>query len=339
MTVTLATAPSANRQALQRTLVALRREIIGYESQTELLLLAAVVGGHVSALGEPGTAKSLTMDYLGQLIAGSVCRRIQCVPDLLPADMLGSEVPDELTREFKFLPGPINPNTNLLHVDEINRTPERNQAALLQAMQEGKVSVPGFTQHTFTLNKMFMVVATRNPSDSGGTYPLPIAQMDRFAIELIYNRLSKENERKVIERTYTDNESLTQAERGVITVEQILEARQEIKKIHVSSAALAYAHELCFATRPEACPPKNQGLLSKGVSTRACQWALRLAKARAFLRGGNHVTAADIQFVIRDVLRHRLQFSAQAQMNGVNGDAIIDEVLKFVPIENEASLK
>lgn len=325
-----------NRDKLLAAKNAICASVLGYDAEIEMMLLCLIAGGHVSALGEPGTAKTLSMKCMARALGGASYKRVQMVPDMMPADILGTEVWNKDSGEFKFVFGPLNPSINLLHADEINRTPPRTQAALLEAMEEGQISVSGYTSHTYKLNEVFMLLATRNPIDTEGTYPLPAAQLDRFAAEVVFRRLSREMELEVARKTAFNRHSIDATTAGALSVTDIPLIRGELAGVHCSDAALKYAHSLVFATRPEACPASLKGVFRQGVSVRAVQWTLSLARVRAYLHGNAYISADDIKFVIPSVLRHRLYIAEQKQLKGTKPEQVIDVLLKEVPIEMES---
>ncbi len=330
------TIDSPNRRRFRALLQRIRSTILGYDRQTEMLVLTLAADGHASLLGEPGTGKTKTLRCLGAVVGDAVYQRIQFKPDLQPADIEGCEVYLKDTGEFEFREGPLNPRVNILHADEINRTPPRTQSALLEPMDERQFTVAGNTATTFRLHDVFMVVSTRNPIDTEGVYTLPVAEMDRFAVEIVYDRLEKAVERRVVQATTFNRHGESRDADPVLTVSDILAIRQEMgEAVYVSDAAYDYAHELAFATRPEECPEELKGVLKAGVSVRAMQWTVRLAHARAFMRGGDHVTADDIRFVVPDVFRHRLAITEQAELRAWVPERVIDIILKKVPVVSE----
>ncbi|MBZ0185701.1 MAG: AAA family ATPase [Candidatus Obscuribacterales bacterium] len=312
---------------------AIKSSVHGYASQIETLICCLISGGHVSALGDPGTGKTLTMKCLAHAIGDGNYQRIQMVPDMMPADILGTEVLDRDSSSFRFVHGPLNPTVNLLLADEINRTPPRTQSALLESMEEGQISVSGYSAHTYRLHEVFMLMATQNPIESDGVYPLPEAQLDRFAVQLLYPKLDRATERLVLSRTAFKRHTLSDALSNVLTLSDIISIREEIEaSIHCSDSALEYAHNLCYATHRDQCPETLKGVFRTGVSVRAAQWALRLARVHAYLVGREYITADDIKFVIPSVLRHRLYMSEEMEMKGWSPDRAIAEILKAIPI-------
>src|SRR5579883_2311119 len=248
--------PSQLRQKLLRAKQELCATVLGYEDEIEMMLLCLVADGNVSALGDPGTGKTLSMKALARVLGGSHYRRVQMVPDLMPADILGTEVWNKETGEFTYMHGPLNPLVNLIHADEINRTPPRTQAALLEAMEEKQFSVPGCTsqtKNTYPLHEVCLVLATRNAIDSvEGTYPLPSAELDRFAVELYFRRLSREKELEVVRKTSFARHSLAATQEGVLNIADIPSIRNEVESTVVcKERAFQYAENIIFATRPE----------------------------------------------------------------------------------------
>lgn len=313
---------------------ALNQCIVGYPEHVETIVCTLLAGGHVSALGEPGTAKTLTMRAFAWCFGdGAKYHREQLVPDTMPADLLGTFIYNKDTSKFKFRFGPLNPKVNFFHADEINRTTPKTQSALLEAMEEGQIST---AKGVKLLHPVFMLLATRNPIDLEGTYPLPAAQLDRFAVELLYQRLPKELELEVLDKTAFNRHGLPANLRGIISVDDIPAIREEVAKVHCSRSIKAYVEELIFATRPGALTDSSMANMFKaGVSVRAGQWMLRLGRVRAYVKGRNHVTPDDIKFFVPAVLRHRLYLTEEKQLNNTQPDDVVKRLIALVPIVNQ----
>lgn len=314
---------------------ALNASVLGYHDQIETIICTLLAGGHVSALGEPGTAKTLTMRAVAWCIGDATYHREQLVPDTMPADLLGTNVFIKEKSKFRFRYGPLNPTVNLFHADEINRTTPKTQSALLQAMEEGQISTPRGVK---SLHEVFMLLATRNPIDLEGTYPLPAAQLDRFAVELYYDRLPKELELDVLAKTAFNRHGLDPALKGVISVTEIPAIRKEMEGVHCSRSIVAYVEELIHATRPEVAELLHadlKGTFKAGVSVRAGQWLLRLSRARAYMNARTYITPDDIKFFVPAVLRHRLYLTEERLLHGVKPDQVIQTLLGAVKVVNQ----
>ena len=319
----------------------LQKVVLGYHHQTDVLLMAICAGGHISALGEPGTGKTFTMKVLARLCGadvegdgtqatgGAIYKRLDMVPDLMPADIEGSEIRDK-DGSVRFRYAVLDENVTFFHADELNRTPPRTQSALLGPMEEKRVSAPG---HTFRLHKLFTVLATRNPIDSEGVYPLPIAQRDRFCVELDYGKLTPELQLQVLRARVAKQHELTELPNDVMTIEDLLCVRQEVGQFaQVSENLLEYANRLTIAVRPDQTKSLEKVTVT-GVSPRAAIWLVRLAQARAYLQGRSCVNADDVQYVLPDVLRHRVMIEPMASFqNGWTPEKVTAEVLKSVKI-------
>ena len=311
----------------------LAKVIIGQDEVVENLLVAIFARGHCILEGVPGLAKTLLVSTLARCM-DLTFNRIQFTPDLMPMDITGTEVlvEDKSTGErvFKFLPGPVF--ANLILADEINRTPPKTQAALLEAMQERQVSVGG--QH-YPMKSPFFVLATQNPIEQEGTYPLPEAQQDRFMFKILVNYPAFAEEYRIAEST-TSAETATVA--PVIGAQDIATFQSLVRRVPVPPHAIVYAMHLVRATRvPSADAPEFvRQWVSWGAGPRAVQFLLLGAKTRAALAGRVCVTVEDIQSVAHPVLRHRLLTNFAAESEGIHGDQIVDRLLKAVPAD-EAS--
>jgi len=306
----------------------LAKVIVGQEKVIEEILIAVFARGHCLMQGVPGLAKTLLVSTLAQTMDLSF-RRIQFTPDLMPSDITGTDIlqedPDTGRRRFEFLKGPIF--THLLLADEINRTPPKTQAALLQAMQEQQVTVGS---HTLDLPKPFFVLATQNPIEQEGTYPLPEAQLDRFMFMVVVNYPNRDEELEVLKRTTGEAQPRV---RRVIDGRSILELQDIVRKVPVGDHVFAFALDLIRATRPNEPGASDfvRHWLSWGAGPRAGQYLVLAGKARALMRGRLHVTLEDIQSVAMPVLRHRLIPNFNAQAEGITIEQMIDRILTLVP--------
>lgn len=307
------------------------RSIIGQEPVVERLIIALLAGGNVLMEGLPGLAKTRAIKSLAQNLE-SEFRRIQFTPDLLPSDITGSEMyyGDGAQGQFKFQPGPIF--ANLVLADEINRAPAKVQAALLEAMEERQVTVAGTTH---AMPDLFMVLATQNPIEQEGTYPLPEAQMDRFLMHVKIDYPDEESELKVL--ALVRGEEVGDAHGGEsesrLPQEAVFEARNEIRKVQVSDTVDRYIVALIHATRT---PERFEGDLAKwiqvGASPRGGIALDKSSRVHAWLRGLDHVTPDDVRAVIQDCLRHRLILSYEAQADGITADKAIRELVQRVAV-------
>ncbi len=306
----------------------LNNRIIGQEEIIEKIILAVLCNGNVLLEGNPGTGKTTTVKHLAGLI-GADLGRIQFTPDLLPSDVVGSELylTDESGKgRIEFSKGPVF--NNLLLADEINRAPSKVQSALLEAMEERQVTVNGVTHK---LPKLFMVLATQNPIEQDGTYPLPEAQLDRFIFKLILNYPNKDNEMKIMQ-LIRDNYNAPQI-KSVSSEEIIFEARNEIQKITSSDAIDQYIVDIVDATRSsDKLPDDTRKYITMGLSTRTTLSLDIAAKAKAWLCGSEFVTPDHVRSIMKPVLRHRLYISYEAIADGVSADNIIDQIIDSVAV-------
>jgi MoxR-like ATPase len=309
----------------------LRTRIIGQEHLVDSLLIALLADGHLMVEGAPGLAKTTAIKELAAALHGDF-RRLQFTPDLLPGDLTGTDVYRPGTGTFSFQPGPLF--HNLILADEINRAPAKVQSALLEAMGEQQITVGGTT---YPLPRPFLVMATQNPIEHEGTYPLPEAQLDRF---LLYVRIGQPDataERAILRlarRQATRQADAVPLPRPPrITLEQIFAARDEVLSIHMSEAVEEYIVQLVLATRdPVAYNRALVRRISFGASPRATIALDRCARARAWLSGKDYVAPDDVQAVAHDVLRHRILISFEGEAEGVTSDAVVDELLTLVPV-------
>jgi MoxR-like ATPase len=310
----------------------LGKVIIGQDNVIEQLLIGLCSRGHCLLVGVPGLAKTLLVSSLAKILDLSF-KRIQFTPDLMPADITGTDIlqddPDTHRRKFVFLPGPLF--ANMILADEINRTPPKTQAALLEAMQEHHVTAGG---HTYSLPEPFFVLATQNPIEQEGTYPLPEAQLDRFMFQIAVSYPSRAEELAIMKQTTAGKPP--QLER-VLSAERIMRLQELVRQVIVADHVFQYAVDLVRATRPkEAGTPKFlPELVSWGAGPRASQYLILASKARALLQGRLHATTQDIKAVAYPVLRHRLITTFHADAEGITTDHIIERLLKEIPLPQE----
>ncbi len=305
----------------------MNRHIVGQGKFVDRLLIALIADGHVLLEGAPGLAKTKAVTTLARAIESDE-RRIQFTPDLLPTDLTGTDVyrPDKGT--FEFVSGPIF--HNIILADEINRAPAKVQSALLEAMAERQVSIG---QTTYDLPRLFMVLATQNPIEQEGTYPLPEAQLDRFLMHVRVGYPDIEAERKVLELVRGEASGAPTDHGPGIAQETIFQWRQDAMSTHVSKALEDYILQFVFATRdPSRYGEDLSGMIAFGASPRGSIALDRCARVHAWMRGSDFATPLDVQAVIHDVLRHRLILNFEAEADGVTKDAVIDELLKRVPV-------
>ncbi len=313
----------AEIQALKEWLAT---QVIGQEHLVERLLIALLADGHLLVEGAPGLAKTRAIKSLGDGLEGSF-HRIQFTPDLLPGDITGTEIFRPQEGGFHFQQGPVF--NNLVLADEINRAPAKVQSALLEAMAERQVSVGA---ESWPLPRLFLVMATQNPIEQEGTYPLPEAQLDRFLLHVRVDYPDAAAETAILR--------LTRAEAGqggtvappVVSQEQVFEARHALLDLHMADAVEQYIVQLVIATRqPDSYSQELAGWIAYGASPRATIALDRCARAHAWLRGADFVGPDDVQAVLGDVLRHRLLLTFEAEANGVTPDRVTEELLALVP--------
>lgn len=313
--------------AYRRIVDQLGRVIIGQRIVVEELLIAMLAGGHALLVGVPGLAKTLMVRTLSDTLNLSF-NRIQFTPDLMPADITGTEViqEDKSTggREFKFLPGPVF--ANVLLADEINRTPPKTQAALLEAMQEHQVTAGG-KRHK--LPDPFFVLATQNPIEQEGTYPLPEAQLDRFMFEILVEYPSEEEEFEIVRQTTITNNVTIEK---VLSYEEWLNLQALVRRVPVADSVIRYAMQFARLTRQgDAMPDFIKQYVSWGAGPRASQYLILGAKARAILHGRPYVSIEDVQAVAAPVLRHRILTNFNAEAEGIRPDDIVKKLTALIP--------
>jgi MoxR-like ATPase len=299
--------------------------IVGQRVMLERLLIALLADGHVLLEGVPGLAKTLAVRTMAATIAGGF-HRIQFTPDLLPSDLVGTMIYNQRSADFTVQKGPIF--TNILLADEINRAPAKVQSALLEAMQEKQVTIGG---QTFPLPDLFLVLATQNPIEHEGTYPLPEAQVDRFMFKLIVTYPERAEEREVLDRMTAGAEPVA---RTVLDTAGVLRAREGAGEVYVDGRIKEYVLDVVGATRrPELAGLHDvAGLIEYGASPRAAIFLIRAAKAHAFLQGRRHVIPEDIKELGYDVLRHRILLTYRADAEGVTSDELLRRIFERVAV-------
>jgi MoxR-like ATPase len=330
-------------QQLQQAYLTIRKElgtvIVGQERVLEELLIALFAGGHCILEGVPGLAKTLMISTLARSL-DLTFSRIQFTPDLMPADITGTEVlqEDKTTgnRTFRFLPGPVFANVVL--ADEINRTPPKTQSALLEAMQERQVTVGGKGHR---LEPPFFVLATQNPIEQEGTYPLPEAQQDRFMFKIFVKYPSYEEEMQIAELTGADIADAIENIPHVLNTTQVLQLQQTVRRVPAAKPVVEHALNLARKTRPneENAPNLVRQMINWGVGPRAVQFMLLAARARAALNGRCYVAIEDVRVMAYPVLRHRIVTNFSAEAEGYTTDRIIDELLQQTPADESALSK
>ena len=315
-------------QARETLLGEVHKVIIGQDEMIEQMLICTFARGHCLTIGVPGLAKTLTVSTLAQALHLKFSR-IQFTPDLMPSDITGTEIidQDQATgkRVFRFVRGPVF--SNIVLADEINRTPPKTQAALLQAMQEQEVTVAG---NTYKLEPPFFVMATQNPIEQEGTYPLPEAQLDRFMLSINIGYPTRDEEREIVMAT---TQTTRQAVRSVLSGQDIVWIQQLVRQVPTSRHMVDYAVDLARATRPKEphSPEFVKNWLAWGAGPRAAQYMILGAKARAILHGQFAVGTSDVRAMAYPVLRHRLFTNFNADAEGIDVDQVIEKILATVP--------
>jgi len=307
----------------------LRKIIVGQKEVVNQVMISMLTGGHSMITGVPGLAKTLLIATVAQVLHLNF-KRIQFTPDLMPADITGTEIIEEDRVTGKrirvFVKGPIF--ANIILADEINRTPPKTQSALLEAMQEGSVSIEG---NTYILEKPFYVLATQNPIELEGTYPLPEAQLDRFMFNIIIDYLSEEDEIQVVNQTT----SLRQVTfEKTISGPEIMEFQRLVRKMPVAESIMRYAVQLARSSRPSGANPPDfiKQYVNYGASLRASQFLILGAKGRALIHGRYNVSVEDIQALAYPVFRHRILTNFHAESEGIKSEEIIRRLLEVVPV-------
>ncbi|MQA84987.1 MAG: AAA domain-containing protein [Streptosporangiales bacterium] len=324
----MVTAPESatSTEPARAALVALRGEVakavVGQDAAVTGLVIALLCRGHVLLEGVPGVAKTLLIRTLGAALQLDA-KRLQFTPDLMPGDVTGSLIYDAKTAEFEFREGPVF--TNLLLADEINRTPPKTQAALLEAMEERQVSVEGRPR---PLPEPFVVAATQNPIEYEGTYALPEAQLDRFLLKLTMPLPSRDEEVAVLQRHAAGFDPRDLAAAGVTAVagpEELSAGREAVRQVHLAPEVMGYIADVCRATR-------GSPSLSLGVSPRGATALLGTSRAWAWLSGRDYVTPDDVKALARPALRHRVQLRPEAELEGATADGVLEGILASVPV-------
>jgi len=312
-------------QSVYRLSNEINKKVIGQEKMVESLLIGLLSNGHILLEGVPGLAKTLAIKTLSEAVSGTFSR-IQFTPDLLPADVVGTLIYNIKENDFKIKKGPIF--ANFVLADEINRSPAKVQSALLEAMQERQVTIG---DETYRLENPFLVLATQNPVEQEGTYPLPEAQVDRFMLKTVITYPNREAERLVLRNSINDTFPTVEK---VISLQEILRAREIVRKMYMDEKIERYILDIISATRK----PSDFGLarltplISFGASPRGSINLALAARVYAFLRRRAYIIPEDIRAVSKDVLRHRIGLSYEAEAENISADQIIDEILNAIPI-------
>jgi MoxR-like ATPase len=317
------------KHSRDRIIAELRQQIVGQDDVVDLVLTTLLVGGNSIVTGVPGLAKTLLIHSMAQVLDLKFSR-IQFTPDLMPSDITGTDLiqedPDTGGRKMVFASGPVF--ANIVLADEINRTPPKTQSALLEAMQEHRVTVQG---HTYELEEPFFVFATQNPIELEGTYPLPEAQLDRFMFDIVMDYLPEQQEIEVVRQTTAvQNVSFTPA----VTGAELIAFQKLVRRVPVADEVLAYAVAIARQSRPkvETNPEFVRKWVEYGASVRAAQYLVLGGKARALARGRSHVSFDDIRALAHPVLRHRILTNFHAESESITSAAIIDQLLDAVPV-------
>jgi MoxR-like ATPase len=308
---------------VQKVKTEIGKVIVGQQEMIDRLLITLFTNGHVLIEGVPGLAKTLTVTSLAKAISAD-SKRIQFTPDLLPADLIGTLIYNQKTGDFTTKKGPIF--TNILLADEINRAPSKVQSALLECMQERQVTI-GDT--TFQLQEPFIVLATENPIEQEGTYPLPEAQVDRFMLKLKITYPTKEEEKVIVKHVVEEGLHEIQP---VISMEKVLQLRDLIKQIYIDEKVVDYILDIVAASRYPQDYKIDPDLITYGASPRASIFLALAGKARAFLQGRGYVTPEDIRVIGADVLRHRIILSYEAEAEDKDADEIIQRIFNTVEV-------
>lgn len=320
----------SNHQAFLNLRAELQQRVIGQQDLVERLLIALLADGHLLVEGAPGLAKTTAIKSLAEMIEGDF-HRLQFTPDLLPGDLTGTDVYRPETGEFVFQQGPLF--HNLVLADEINRAPAKVQSALLEAMGEHQITVG---QTTYPLPRPFLVMATQNPIEQEGTYPLPEAQLDRFLMHVLISYPSAEYEKDILQLARQQANTRYQAEHTPkihVSNEQIEQVQQTLLGLHMAEPVQEYLIQLVLASRDPA--PYSQDLarwINYGASPRATIALDRCARAHAWLQGRDYVSPEDVQAIAHDVLRHRILVSYEAEADGINSDQIVTELVRLTPV-------
>ncbi|MGV2828016.1 AAA family ATPase [Myxosarcina sp. GI1(2024)] len=329
--MTISPTSQSSLEAVKTIQAEMQRSVIGQNYVVERLLIALLSNGNVLLEGLPGLAKTRSVKSLAKTLDAGLSR-IQFTPDLLPSDVTGTEIYQNTPEggTFQFQPGPIF--NNLVLADEINRAPAKVQAALLEAMEERQVTVAGTTHR---LPNLFMVLATQNPIEQEGTYPLPEAQMDRFLMKIYIDYPDEESEKQIIRLVRGEEKQQKAGPGEKVTVPQqaIFDARQGIEDVHVSEAIEAYITDLIFATRyPERYSSELRTWIQIGASPRGSLGLDKASRVHAWLQGRDFVTPDDVRAIAKDVLRHRIALSYEAEAEQITSDRVVEEIVKLVAV-------
>ncbi|HWH84829.1 MAG TPA: MoxR family ATPase [Burkholderiaceae bacterium] len=312
---------------MEQILYEVKRVVVGQDHFLERVMVAVLAQGHLLVEGVPGLAKTLTVKTLAQTLRGTF-KRIQFTPDLVPADLVGTRIFNPRTGEFSTSLGPVF--THLLLADEINRAPAKVQSALLEVMQERQVTIAG---ETHKVPEPFLVMATQNPIETEGTYPLPEAQVDRFMMKVLVDYPSEDEEFVIAQRVT----GVPTAVSAVASMGQLAELQQECRKVYVDPSLMQYAVKLVSATRRPARYdlPDVAKYLTYGASPRATIGLIEGARALAFMRGRGYALPEDMTGLVGDVLRHRLVLSYEALADGLSADHVVQQVMKKIPVPDK----
>jgi MoxR-like ATPase len=322
------TAPAAAASHMEHLLYEVKKVVVGQDHFLERVLVALLAGGHLLVEGVPGLAKTLTVNTLARAMQGKF-RRIQFTPDLLPADLVGTRTYSQKSGEFSTVLGPVF--ANLLLADEINRAPAKVQSALLEVMQEYQVTIAG---ETHPVPAPFTVIATQNPIETEGTYPLPEAQVDRFMMKVLVGYPKEDEEFVIVERMTGPRPEVS----AVTTTEELLAVQRAVRALYVDPALITYAVRLVGATRnPGRVGLKDLGpMIQFGASPRASIYLIECGRALAYLRGRDYVLPEDVTDIALDVMRHRIVLSYEALAEELSADEILGRIMGSVPIPNKA---
>ena len=323
MDATTATQPADTAQLMEQILYEVKRVVVGQDRFLERVMVAMLVQGHLLVEGVPGLAKTMTVKTLASTVRGQF-KRIQFTPDLVPSDLVGTRIYNQKTGDFSTALGPVF--TNLLLVDEINRAPAKVQSALLEVMQERQVTIAG---ETHRVPSPFLVMATQNPIETEGTYPLPEAQVDRFMMKVLVDYPTDEEEFVIVQRVTGPAVDVT----AVASTEQLAALQAECRRVYVDPSLVQYAVKLVSATRTPARAglPELARYITFGASPRATINLTEGARALALLRGRSYALPEDLSDLVPDVLRHRLVLSYEALSDGLTADAVIAQIMAKVP--------
>lgn len=300
--------------------------IVGQDELINKILISIISNGHILLEGVPGLAKTLTINTIANLINADF-QRIQFTPDMLPADLIGTLIYNQNTGDFVTKKGPIF--SNIILADEINRAPSKVQSALLESMQERQITIG---DKTFKLNLPFLVLATQNPIEQEGTYPLPEAQVDRFMLKVLVDYPSINEEKEILDRVAKTN--LDTKLKSIVNCKKVLDAQSLVNEIYISPKILDYILNIVFATRnPEKYKLTNlKDLINFGASPRASINLVLAAKANAFINGRGYVIPEDIRYIGKDVLRHRILLSYEAEAEEITSEEVIDQLFKEISV-------